>query len=70
MVIKPLNSSSVPAAPSQPNLNVVALGASPSAVVMSPVPGQVNSVVPLARKSFTGPHWASPKTTMMIRYGA
>ena len=60
----------MPAAPSQPNLYVVAVGASPSAFWMSPVPGQVNSVAPLARKSLIGPHWASEKTTMMIRYGA
>ena len=70
MVSSPLNSSSVPGAASQPNLNVVALGASPSAFWMSPVPGQVNSLTPLARKSLIGPHWASAKTTMMITYGA
>ena len=60
----------MPGAASQPNLKVVAVGASPSAFWMSPVPGQVNSAAPFSRNSLIGPHCASAKTTMMITYGA
>ena len=65
----PESSSSVPAAFAQPNLNVVAETGSPSAFVMSS-PGQPNSVPRSVRNVLIGPSWASPKTTMMIRYGA
>ena len=66
IVSRPQISSSVPAAGSQLNLYVTAVGVSPLALRMFS-PGQSNSVVPLAMKSLIGPSWARPKTRMMIR---
>ena len=69
IVMRPATSSSVPAAFAQLNLNVTALRGSPSAFVRSS-PGQANSLVSPSSQSLTGPHWATAKTAMMIRYGA
>ena len=61
-------SSSVPAAPSQANLNVASY-ASPLGFSMS-IPGQANSCVTLSSASLTAVICAIENTAMISRYGA